>query len=210
MRTVAARATDASGNVGEATRELKVDATAPVTVATVKNLGSSVEVTLTATDAGSGVDRIQWEGPGTFWGTYQEPFTRALTEEPQVIEFAATDAAGNQEVRQRIELPALGEPAEDLAVEVSATAKCVAGKVTVSVRAVNGEDVPVDVKVASAFGSKSFSGRGAGQVGVAVVRDACRLGRGRGRHDHREHDGAYARLRHVRGAVRGPRLRVTG
>ncbi|MGW6004233.1 OmpL47-type beta-barrel domain-containing protein [Oerskovia enterophila] len=158
VRTVAARATDASGNVGEATRELKVDATAPVTVATVKNLGSSVEVTLTATDAGSGVDRIQWEGPGTFWGTYQEPFTRALTEEPQVIEFAATDAAGNQEVRQRIELPALGEPAEDLEVEVSATARCVAGKVTVSVRAVNGEDVPVDVKVASAFGAKSFTG----------------------------------------------------
>ncbi|MNW64752.1 hypothetical protein D3C74_430600 [compost metagenome] len=33
-----------------------------------------------------------------------------------------------------------------------------AGKVTVSVRAVNGEDVPVDVKVGSAFGSKSFVG----------------------------------------------------
>ncbi len=50
------------------------------------------------------------------------------------------------------------EPEPDLVVEVSATAKCVAGKVTVSMRAVNGEDVPVDVKVASVFGSKSFTG----------------------------------------------------
>ncbi|TGO05755.1 Ig-like domain-containing protein [Serinibacter arcticus] len=110
VTTVSARAADAAGNTRETTRELRVDATAPVTTASVVTLGASVEVTLTAQDATSGVDRIQWEGPGTFWGTYQEPFTRALTEEVQVIEFAATDAAGNAEDRVRLELPALAEP----------------------------------------------------------------------------------------------------
>ena len=58
-----------------------MDTTAPVTTANVENLGSSVEITLAADDGdGSGVDRIQWEGPGTFWGTYTGPFTRALTD----------------------------------------------------------------------------------------------------------------------------------
>ena len=109
IHTVDARATDSSGNIAESTMTAQLDATRPVTTATLANFGTSVEVTLEAIDDLSGVDRIQWEGPGTFWGTYQAPFTRALTDEPQVIEFAATDAAGNQEARQSIELPALAD-----------------------------------------------------------------------------------------------------
>ena len=107
IHTVDARATDTAGNVAESTMTAKLDATGPVTTATVANLGTSVEIALNAVDELSGVDRIQWEGPGTFWGTYQAPFTRSLTDEPQVIEFAATDAAGNQEARQSLELPAI-------------------------------------------------------------------------------------------------------
>ncbi|UKJ63877.1 Ig-like domain-containing protein [Cellulosimicrobium cellulans] len=155
-RTVEARATDAAGNVGTGSRELRVDTVAPVTVATLREVGSSVEITLAATDAGSGVDKVQWEGPGTFWGTYTEPFTRALTDEPQVIEFAATDAAGNEEVRQQVVLPALGdEPELDLAVEVAP--RCLAGTAYVAVRAANGEDVPVSMTLSTPFGQKGFA-----------------------------------------------------
>ncbi|MFC8922853.1 OmpL47-type beta-barrel domain-containing protein [Cellulosimicrobium sp. NPDC057127] len=154
--TVAARATDAAGNVGEGARELRVDTVAPVTTATVRDLGTSVEITLEGADAGSGVDKIQWEGPGTFWGTYTEPFTRALTDTEQVIEFAATDAAGNEEERGRVVLPALSEePALDVAVEVSP--RCLAGTAYLAVRAANGEDVPVDVVLSTAYGEKSFA-----------------------------------------------------
>lgn len=106
---VRARATDASGASGHAARDIAVDTGAPVSTATVRRLGSSVEITLTATDEVSGVERIQWEGPGTFWATFQEAFVRALADEEQVIEFAATDRAGNEEARQRLVLPARGD-----------------------------------------------------------------------------------------------------
>jgi hypothetical protein len=106
---VRARATDASGATGHASREVAVDTGAPVSQATVRRLGSSVEITLTATDEVSGVERIQWEGPGTFWATFQEAFVRALSDEEQIIEFAATDRAGNEEARQRLILPPRGD-----------------------------------------------------------------------------------------------------
>lgn len=107
--TVRARATDASGATGHASREFAVDVSAPSSRALVRRLGSSVEITLTAVDEVSGVERIQWEGPGTFWATFQEAFVRALSDEPQIIEFAATDRAGNEEPRRRLLLPPLGE-----------------------------------------------------------------------------------------------------
>nr|WP_314844795.1 beta-L-arabinofuranosidase domain-containing protein [uncultured Microbacterium sp.] len=110
---VQAGATDASGAVGHATREFSVDTTPPVSVATVRRLGASVEITLSAVDEVSGVERIQWQGPGTFWATFQEAFVRALADEEQVIEFAATDRAGNEEARQRLILPPLGAVAQD-------------------------------------------------------------------------------------------------
>ncbi|MFD2796074.1 Ig-like domain-containing protein [Promicromonospora vindobonensis] len=154
--TVRVLATDAAGNVGEAQRELRVDTTAPVTTASVENLGQSVEITLAATDGdGSGVDRIQWEGPGTFWGTYTGPFTRTLTDTEQVIEFAATDAAGNPEERRSLTLPAAQA---DLPVTAEASARCVAGSVHVAVRAVNAADVPVDVALTTEYGSRDVTG----------------------------------------------------
>jgi hypothetical protein len=154
--TVRVLATDAAGNVGEAERDLRVDTAAPVTTASVENLGSSVEITLTSDDGdGSGVDRIQWEGPGTFWGTYTGPFTRALTDSEQVIEFAATDVAGNPEERRSLTLPAAGA---ELPVTAEASARCVAGRVHVAVRATNGSDAPVDVELATEHGSRAVTG----------------------------------------------------
>lgn len=156
ITTVTARASDAAGNLGQTSRDLRIDATAPVTTASVVNLGSSVEVTLSAQDATSGVDRIQWEGPGTFWGTYQEPFTRALEAETQIIEFAATDAAGNQEVRQQLELPAL-TPDRELDIAVTALPRCVGAGATLALRATNGEDVPVAITLTTAHGERTVA-----------------------------------------------------
>lgn len=105
LHVIEARAT-VSELVGFAGRELAVDTEPPVSTAHVAPLGdAAVLVTLDAADGGSGVDRIEWSAPGTFWATFQESFVRALSDEEQVIEFAATDRAGNQEPRRRVTLP---------------------------------------------------------------------------------------------------------
>lgn len=100
------RVRTSSGLEARAVRNVAVDTEPPVSEAEVKDLGNAWEITLSAADTTSGVDRIQWEGPGTFWGTFHEAFVRTLTHEEQVIEFAATDRAGNQERRRRLVLPA--------------------------------------------------------------------------------------------------------
>lgn len=102
---VEARAIDADGRSSIVRRELAIDTAAPRSEARVKQLGAAVEITLIATDDVSGVDGIRWSGEGTFWATFQESFVRALTDREQVIEFAATDRAGNEEPRHRLTLP---------------------------------------------------------------------------------------------------------
>lgn len=102
---VRARITTADG-VGHARQVLHIDTEPPRSRAVVKELGAGVEITLHSEDDTSGLDRVQWEGPGTFWATFHESFVRALTDTEQVIEFAGTDKAGNQEPRQRLVLPA--------------------------------------------------------------------------------------------------------
>ncbi|RAZ30799.1 beta-L-arabinofuranosidase domain-containing protein [Microbacterium sp. SMR1] len=102
---LAARAVDAAGRSSAVRRELAIDTEPPRSEARVKQLGAAVEITLIAADDVSGVDAIRWEGEGTFWATFQEAFVRALTDHEQVIEFAATDRAGNEEARRRITLP---------------------------------------------------------------------------------------------------------
>ncbi|HMR49439.1 MAG TPA: glycoside hydrolase family 127 protein [Arachnia sp.] len=102
---VEARVVDDRGLVGFARRTFSVDTAAPASRAVVRNLGASVEVTLDAQDDVSGVECIRWRGERTFWGTFQEAFVRALTDEEQVIEFAAVDRAGNEEALQRLVLP---------------------------------------------------------------------------------------------------------
>ncbi|SDS90582.1 beta-L-arabinofuranosidase domain-containing protein [Actinoplanes derwentensis] len=102
-----ARATDVSGRVVHVAREIDVDTAAPRVSARVRSLGRSVEVTLDAADEVSGVDRVQWRTAETFWGVFQEPFTRALHDQPQTLEFTATDRAGNTTAVQTVTLPAL-------------------------------------------------------------------------------------------------------
>lgn len=52
-------------------------------------------------------------------------------------------------------------PPAGLSVPVKADGRCVAGKVVLAVTATNSEDVPVTVKFASSYGTKSFVGVGA-------------------------------------------------
>ena len=111
QHAIAVRAMNAAGHAGHGHREFSIDTEAPVVQVRLRELGSSVEVTFFADDDVSGVERIQWEGPGTFWGTYQEAFVRALTEEAQILEYAATDRAGNEGARKQLVLPAVTDPA---------------------------------------------------------------------------------------------------
>ena len=106
VHTVTARAVDPEGRERHVVSEISVDTTPPVTTATARRLGPrGVEISLAATDDVSGVDSIRWKGPDTFWATFREPFTRALGDEPQVIEFTAIDRAGNEEPVRILELP---------------------------------------------------------------------------------------------------------
>lgn len=103
---VEARAVAQDGRTGHGSRELAIDASAPEVEARVRILGGSAELDFRARDDVSGVERIQWGGEGTFWATFQEAFVKSLTDREQVIEFSATDRAGNESARQRIMLPA--------------------------------------------------------------------------------------------------------
>ncbi|MDF2847131.1 MAG: ATP-binding protein, partial [Oerskovia sp.] len=58
---------------------------------------------------------------------------------------------------QVVEVPVTvtdGEPS--LAIDVTASARCLAGKAYVAVRATNGEDVPVAIRLVTPFGTKEF------------------------------------------------------
>ncbi len=106
VHTVTARAVDDQGRERRVVREVSVDTRPPRTKVTTKRLGPrGVEINLAAADDVSGVDSIRWKGPDTFWATFAEPFSRALSDVPQVIEFAATDRAGNQEPVRALVLP---------------------------------------------------------------------------------------------------------
>ncbi|MFJ3407774.1 beta-L-arabinofuranosidase domain-containing protein [Promicromonospora sp. NPDC090134] len=106
VHTVTARAVDEAGRERRVVREVSVDTRPPRTTVTTRRLGPrGVEINLAAVDDVSGVDSIRWKGPDTFWATFAEPFSRALSDVPQVIEFAATDRAGNQEPVRTLVLP---------------------------------------------------------------------------------------------------------
>lgn len=109
VHTVTARAVVRGGRQRHVVREVSVDTRPPRTTATARRLGPrGVEINLTATDDVSGVDSIRWKGPDTFWATFREPFTRALADRAQVIEFRATDRAGNEEPVRTLVLPPAG------------------------------------------------------------------------------------------------------
>ncbi|MBK1786272.1 ThuA domain-containing protein [Prauserella cavernicola] len=80
----------------------ELDATAPVTEASFDEPGGSgwhqgdVAVTLSATDEGSGVERIEWSLDGGEWTEYSEPVVITGDGEHTLL-YRAVDAAGNVE-----------------------------------------------------------------------------------------------------------------
>ncbi|MEU4551215.1 ThuA domain-containing protein [Micromonospora violae] len=97
------RSTDKAGNV-EATKtvSVKIDATAPVTSATFAPANDAgwhngtIPVVLAATDAGSGVNTVEWSLDGGTWTPYSTPVEVTGDGEHELL-FRSTDKAGNAE-----------------------------------------------------------------------------------------------------------------
>ncbi|GFJ77078.1 OmpL47-type beta-barrel domain-containing protein [Phytohabitans houttuyneae] len=97
------RSVDEAGNV-EATKTatVKIDTTAPVTTATFAPPSDGgwhagvIPVTLTSTDAGSGVDKVEWSLDGGLWTPYTQPVDVSGNGEHELL-YRSTDKAGNAE-----------------------------------------------------------------------------------------------------------------
>jgi len=102
--TVEYRATDAAGNAAPVgSRELKVDRTPPTTTAAV----NGAVVTLTATDAASGVAGTEYrlgDGP---WQAYAAPVTVGGSQ-PTTVGYRSTDRAGLVETAQTVPVTPAG------------------------------------------------------------------------------------------------------
>src|SRR5699024_5377772 len=90
---VEARVRDALGRANRDELELHVDTSPPETTATVRELGSSVEVTFFATDSTSGVVRIRRDGPGTLSCPSREASEMAVRVPGRGLAHAAPDGA---------------------------------------------------------------------------------------------------------------------
>ncbi|WP_161490306.1 ThuA domain-containing protein [Agromyces aureus] len=157
---VAFRSTDAAGNVETAgSSTVKVDTVAPATASGVEDVDGGVRVTLTATDATSGVAATEVRVGDGAWAAYTEPVVLTGSA-PQTVQFRSTDAAGNVETDQSLVV----QPGQ-LDLEIVVTSRCIAGKALLSAKATNGEDVPVSVTFASAYGEKSFAAVAPGKNG---------------------------------------------
>ncbi|GAB3881743.1 hypothetical protein GCM10029964_038320 [Kibdelosporangium lantanae] len=99
---VAYRATDAAGNTSTGTLPVNKDATAPITTAQFAAPNDdgwhagSVPVTLSTTDAVSGVASVQYSVDGGAWKAYTEP-VNVTGDGTHTVKFHATDKAGNVE-----------------------------------------------------------------------------------------------------------------
>ncbi|WP_438941273.1 family 43 glycosylhydrolase [Micromonospora craterilacus] len=104
QHTVTATATDRAGNVSvPANLAVRIDATAPVSTGTVNSTNRSV--TVTATDATSGVARIEYAIGTGAWTTYSGAIT-APDSNRHTVSFRALDVAGNLETAKSVVLPA--------------------------------------------------------------------------------------------------------
>ncbi|MEU5550360.1 family 43 glycosylhydrolase [Micromonospora sp. NPDC047793] len=102
--TVTATATDRAGNVSDpASLEVRVDATAPVSTATVNS--TTRAVTLAATDATSGVARIEYAIGTGAWTTY-DGAVPAPDANRHTLAYRAVDVAGNLETARTVAIPA--------------------------------------------------------------------------------------------------------
>ncbi|MDJ0334622.1 alpha/beta hydrolase-fold protein [Salinibacterium sp. G-O1] len=97
--TVEVRATDAAGNVGQASASVNRDSTAPAVTASL----TARTLSLTGTDALSGVDRVEYSlGDGDFVA-YTEPLV--FSSDAASVRFRAVDLAGNISKTGSFEVP---------------------------------------------------------------------------------------------------------
>ncbi|MFB6392817.1 OmpL47-type beta-barrel domain-containing protein [Polymorphospora lycopeni] len=102
--TVTATATDRAGNVSApADLAVRVDATAPASTATVDS--ATRAVTVTASDATSGVARIEYAIGTGAWTAYTGPIA-APDQNRHTVSFRALDVAGNLETARTVTVPA--------------------------------------------------------------------------------------------------------
>ena len=102
--TVTATATDRAGNVSApADLAVRIDATAPVSTATVNS--TTRAVTVTASDATSGVARIEYSIDTGAWTTYTGAVA-APDANRHTVSFRALDVAGNLETARTVIIPA--------------------------------------------------------------------------------------------------------
>ena len=138
--TVLARATDESGNVSTlASTLVKIDATAPVSRATVDEVARTV--TVTAADETSGVASIEVKVGDGVWTEYTGPVT--VGSQATTVQHRATDLAGNVEEPLTVVVPKAG-------VELVATT--VAAVVSPRTSAY-GQTVKVTAQVSAASGT---------------------------------------------------------
>jgi hypothetical protein len=98
------RSTDVAGNVEEAqTTSVKLDRVAPVTHAAVAPSGDAKVVTLSATDATSGVAGTEVKVDDGPWAAYSGPVTLSQPG-THVVSFRSTDAAGLAEEAKSVEV----------------------------------------------------------------------------------------------------------
>ena len=104
QHSVTATATDRAGNVSApASLAVRIDATAPVSTATVD--GAARAVTVTATDATSGVARIEYAIGTGAWTAYTGAIA-APDANRHTVSFRAMDEAGNLETARTVIIPA--------------------------------------------------------------------------------------------------------
>lgn len=166
--TVSARATSEEGETGSAETTVKIDTLVPETAVDVTPAedGTSATVTLTPTDSGSGVTRTVWsDGPNSsptgeennMFATYDEPFTVELTDDPRYVHVRSEDAAGNIEEYVTVELPTRGGGTPG-ALDVTTSARCVAGSAVLVVSVQNTGDEAVDAEISTPYGDETLEG----------------------------------------------------
>jgi Listeria-Bacteroides repeat domain (List_Bact_rpt)/Divergent InlB B-repeat domain len=131
------RATDGVGVVSTpVSLPVRFDPTPPSTTATATpgaTVITPVTVTLTATDATSGVAQTQYQVGGGSWTAYTGPFTVTPELTAQTVCYRSTDTAGNVETTRQLVVPAITPVNPTLTATAPATAYGTAGSVTVTV-----------------------------------------------------------------------------
>lgn len=136
VHAVGARPTNGGAVTGKV---LRIDTTAPAVTASVPEFQRTV--TLSATDAGSGVESIEYRIGSGSWREYTAPFAVPITE--GTVDYRATDAAGNSSSARTY---AFG-PAIDsrLTVTTKGAAAGARPRVTVTARAVGYSVTPTGI-----------------------------------------------------------------